>query len=190
LLPPILARCQPTSIIESVAPGVACTKSQSDPGGGLRPRATPAREIRLRGYTGSISNLQRLLGQWRRADESKRSPSPVADRQVEASPTIALPPAIDPATGWSMTPIVAAALCIKPRGALSKNQAAKVDVLKSGWPDFTIMRQLAMGFRSLLQNSDLERFATWLDDAQRSGIYGMQRFARMVRRDSTLSATR
>ena len=94
-----------------------------------------------------------------------------------------MPPAIDPATGWSITPIVAAALCIKPRGALTKKQAAKVDVLKSGWPDFTIMRQLAMRFRGLLQNGDLERFAAWLDDAQRCGIYGMQRFARMVRRD-------
>jgi transposase len=116
-------------------------------------------EIRLRGYTGSISNLQSLLAQWRRADESKRSPSPAANRQVEASPTIALPPAIDPATGWSITSIVAAALCIKPRGALTKKQAAKVDVLKSGWPDFTIMRQLAMRFRRLLQNGGLERFA-------------------------------
>ncbi len=70
-----------------------------------------------------------------------------------------MPPAIDPATGWSITPIVAAALCIKPRGALTKKQAAKVDVLKSGWPDFTIMRQLALRFRGLLQNGDLERFA-------------------------------
>jgi Transposase len=78
---------------------------------------------------------------------------------------------------------VAAALCIKPRGALTKKQAAKVTVLKSGWPDFTIMRQLAMRFRGLLQTGDLERFTAWLDHAQRSGIYGMQRFARMVRRD-------
>jgi len=118
-------------------------------------------EIRLRGYTGSISNLQRLLAQ-RRAEESKRSPPTAVDRQVETSPTIALPvaPAIDPTTGWSITPIVAAALCIKPRGALTKKQAAKVDVLKNGWPDFTIMRQLAMRFRGLLQNGDIERFAS------------------------------
>lgn len=94
-----------------------------------------------------------------------------------------MPAAIDPVTSWSITPIVAAALCIKPRGALTKKQAAKVDVLKSGWPDFTIMRQLAMRFRSLMQDGDLERFAVWLDDAQQSGIYGMQRFTRMVRRD-------
>ena len=70
-------------------------------------------EIRLRGYTDSTSNLQRLLAQ-RRAEESKRSPPTAVDRQVETTPTIALPvaPAIDPATGWSITPIVAAALCI------------------------------------------------------------------------------
>jgi len=49
---------------------------------------------------------------------------------------------------------------------------------RNGWPDFTIMRQLAIRFRGLLQNGDLERFAAWLDDVQQSGIYGMQRFAR------------
>jgi hypothetical protein len=30
-----------------------------------------------------------------------------------------------------ISPIVAAALCVKPRGLLSDNQAAKVDALKS-----------------------------------------------------------
>jgi Transposase len=139
-------------------------------------------EIRLRGYTGSLSNLQWLLAQWRRAGESKRSPPTAVDRRVETSPTVAAP-AIDPPTGWSITPIVAAALCIKPRGALTKKQAVKVNVLKSGWPDFTIMRQLAMRFRGLLRSGDLERFGAWLDDTQHSGIYGTQRFARMVRRD-------
>jgi hypothetical protein len=57
--------------------------------------------------------------------------------------------ATDPATGRLISPIVAAALCVKPRGLLSDNQAAKVDALKSCWPDFAAIRQLAMRFRGL-----------------------------------------
>ena len=41
------------------------------------------------------------------------------------------PPAVDPATGWTISPIVAASLCIKPRGLLTPRQAAKVDALKN-----------------------------------------------------------
>ena len=53
------------------------------------------------------------------------------------------PRAVDPATGWTISPIVAASLCIKPRGLLTPSQAAKVDALKSASADFTAMRRLS-----------------------------------------------
>jgi transposase len=93
------------------------------------------------------------------------------------------PRAVDPATGWSISPIVAASLCIKPRGLLTPGQAAKVDALKSASPDFTAMRQLAMRFRGILRSKDIQKFDVWLNDAQQSGIYAMQRLARTIRRD-------
>jgi transposase len=93
------------------------------------------------------------------------------------------PRVIDPTTGWTITPIVAASLCIKPRGLLTPNQAAKVDALKTASPEFTAMRRLAMRFRGILRSKDVEKFGLWLADAQQSGIYAMQRFARTVRRD-------
>ena len=74
-------------------------------------------------------------------------------------------------------------LCIKPRGLLTPGQAAKVDALKSASPDFTAMRQLAMRFRGILRSKDIQKFDVWLNDAQQSGIYAMQRFARTIRRD-------
>src|ERR1700722_14465069 len=77
---------------------------------------------------------------------------------------------------------VAASLCIKPHGLLTPRQAAKVDALKSASPDFTTMRRLAMRFRGILRSKDIQKFGVWLDDAQQSGIYAMQRFARTVRR--------
>ena len=40
-----------------------------------------------------------------------------------------------------------------------------------------------MRFRGILRSKDIQKFGVWLDDAQQSGIYAMQRFARTVRRD-------
>src|SRR5271166_2412060 len=143
------------------------------------------REIKLRGYIGSFSHLERLLAKWRRARGAKVVTLPPAPEPTTAlTPTIAtVPCAVDPATGWSISPIVAASLCIKPRGLLTPGQAAKVDALKSASPDFTAMRQLAMRFRGIFPSKDIQKFDVWLNDAQQSGIYAIQRFARTLRRD-------
>jgi transposase len=144
-------------------------------------------EIKLRGYTGSFSHLERLLAKWRSARGTKvakvvtpQPPSP----SLSSAPTIATAArAVDPATGWLISPIVAASLCIKPRGFLTPDQAAKVDALKSASPDFTVMRGLAMRFRGILRSKDIRKFDAWLNDAQQSGIYAMQRFGRTLRTD-------
>jgi len=78
----------------------------------------------------------------------------------------------------------------QPRGLLTPRQAAKVDALKNASADLTAMRRLAMRFRGILRSKDLQKFGVWLDDAQQSGIYALQRFARTVRRDLDASQTR
>jgi len=91
--------------------------------------------------------------------------------------------AVDLATGWLISPIVAASLCIKPRRLLRAGQAAKIDALKNASPDFTSMRQFAMRFRGLFRSKDIQKFDVWLNDAQQSGIYAIRRFARTIQRD-------
>ena len=142
-------------------------------------------EIKFRGYTGSFSHLERLLAKWRRANDAKVVTLPPVPEPTTAPTTtiVTVPRAVDPATGWTISPIVAASLCIKPRGLLTPRQAAKVDALKNASADFTAMRRLAMRFRGILRSKDIQKFGVWLDDAQQSGIYAMQRFARTVRRD-------
>ena len=141
-------------------------------------------EIQQRGYQGSRSNMERLLGKWRSAEHAALAPITIPTPTVSPAITTALPlRAIDPATGWAISPIVGAALCVKPRGLLTARQAAKVVALKSASPDFVAMRALAMRFRGVLRSKDLKRLDNWLDDAQRSGIYAMQRFARTLRHD-------
>jgi hypothetical protein len=114
-------------------------------------------EIRPLGYTGSLTHLQRLLSGWRRA-------------HFAAAAGIAAPhgvPATDDPAAHAVPPIVAAALCLKPRGMLTEAQAAKVDRLKEGSAEFVTMRQLAMRFRSLLKGSDPAPLDNWLSDARR-----------------------
>jgi len=118
-------------------------------------------EIRRLGYTGCYSHLQRFLAGWRRARrELSAGPQPL----VEESRTI------DPATGWQISPIAAAFLCMTPRGVLTTAQAAKVQALKQASPSFITMRQLAMRFRGILRSGKAAKLDDWLRDARASGI--------------------
>ncbi len=70
-----------------------------------------------------------------------------------------------------ISPLTAAALCVKPRGAMTVRQIANVDSLKAASTDFTTTRGLAMRFRGLLRGGPIERLDIWLNDACASGIY-------------------
>ena len=86
-------------------------------------------------------------------------------------------------TGRVISPLTAAALCVKPRGQMTARQVATVDALKAASAEFTAMRRLAMRFRGLLRGGTAKGLDAWLIDARASGIYGMQRFARTMRQD-------
>ena len=45
------------------------------------------------------------------------------------------------------------------------------------------MRGLAMRLRGILRGNDTEKLDVWLHDADRSGLYGIRRFARTLRQD-------
>jgi transposase len=89
----------------------------------------------------------------------------------------------DPTTGGLFSSIVAAALCVKPRGVLTESQQAKVAVLKSSLPSFAVMRALAMRFRGMMRSSKVVGLNAWIRDAVGSGIYGMRVFGRGLKKD-------
>lgn len=64
-------------------------------------------DIKQRGYTGTFSNLERLLASWRRPErsvEDSASPAPImSSTACDAVPTR------DPETGHVISPVVAAA---------------------------------------------------------------------------------
>ncbi|MCB8877739.1 transposase [Acidisoma silvae] len=82
-----------------------------------------------------------------------------------------------------MPPIVASALCIKPRGLRTKAQGEKVDDLKEISTKLAAIRVLSMRFRGLLTRGNIELLNTWLQDAACFGIHAMRQFAATFRRD-------
>ncbi|HIC64856.1 MAG TPA: transposase, partial [Paracoccus sp.] len=131
--------------------------------------------IRERGYEGSLSNLQRLLAGWRRAEKQEQG-GPFREHQI-------LEPVRDPETGHAISPVIAAALCIKPRGKLTSDQARKVEALKEGSPAFTTMRRLAMRFNGIMRSRKADPLPAWIDDAIETDLVPIVRFARTLNRD-------
>ena len=131
-------------------------------------------EIKELGYTGSYSNLAAYLARWRDAAGS-------AQPEVLPLPRQELP--IDPATGRTISPLIAAMLCIKPRSLLTVRQTGCVEALKAASTDFVVMRGLAMRLRGLLRSGSKAKLERWLEDARFSGVHGMERFARTLRQD-------
>ncbi len=130
-------------------------------------------EIRQLGYTGSYSHLARFLAPWRgNSALGNAGETASLDEEAHAPPVVRT---LDPMTGRRISPLTAAALCVKPRGQMTARQIANVDALKRGSAEFTTMRALAMRFRGLLRGGTVERLDIWLDDARASGIYGMRR---------------
>jgi len=132
--------------------------------------------IRRSGYDGSRASLERLLQTWRAINRPERQPP-------DPATVMNLSEMRDPATSHLISPIVGAALCIKPRGQLTPRQVSIVTALKETCPDFACMRRLAMPFRGIMRSGNLDRLMTWIDEALHCGIYAMQRYARSLKHD-------
>jgi transposase len=139
-------------------------------------------ELRELGFTGCLARLYAFLSSWRQADVGEATPTDAARFQTPFSSKLPVMPR-DPSTGGLISSIVAAALCVKPRGMLTESQKAKVAVLKSALPSFAVMRALAMRFRGMMRSGQMDGLDAWLRDAAGSGIYGMRVFARGLQRD-------
>lgn len=130
---------------------------------------------------GAVPIWRAFFLKWRRAERTETSRRREPTREERA---------IDLSTGWQISPLVAAALCLKPTRLLTRSQAVKVTVLKEASPSFVVMRRLAMRFRGLLGGDDPDKLGSWLDDARHSGIHALQQFAGRWPATSTPLGTR
>jgi transposase len=119
--------------------------------------------------------LQRLFAGWRRAEKQEQEGPTKEDQILEL--------VRDPETGHATSPVIAAALCIKPKGKLTAEQARKVEALKAGSPAFTTMRRLAMCFKGISRGRKADPLFAWIDDAIETDLAPIVRFARTINRD-------
>jgi transposase len=66
---------------------------------------------------------------------------------------------------------------------MNEQELERVEHLKQTSGVFASMRRFAMRFRGILQGRNPDKLDSWLDDAHRSGLYGLRRFAWTVRND-------
>jgi transposase len=90
---------------------------------------------------------------------------------------------VDPAPRNVIAPNIAAMLCMKPRGQMTAKQVAKVDAMKEASSELAAVRRFAMRFRSLFRSGNVSARDDRLMEVGQPGIYGLQRFARAVKRD-------
>jgi transposase len=115
------------------------------------------------------------LKTWRNAEKGQPDDGSFEEHTPE--------PVRDPDTGHAISSVVAAALCIKPRGQLTDCQARKVDALKQGSAAFATMRSLAMRFNGILRSKKPDALDEWIDGAIDTELTAIMRFASVLRRD-------
>jgi hypothetical protein len=148
-------------------------------------------EIKQKGYTGSYSHLARFIAPWKDAGRPLggivETPlvSPLPALSSLARDVHSAAPTLDPTTGRRVSPLTAAALCVKPREQMTSRQSSIVDALKAGSEDFTTMRRLAMRFNGLFRERSAEKLDEWLQDAFSCGVFTMRRFAQTLRQDKS-----
>ena len=122
---------------------------------GCRHGRTLLAEIRELGYRGAFSPLAHFLSPWRQ-------------------------PPVEVTTTSEATPPEKTAIAPAPRQISPQVAAA---LLSKQCPDFALMRELVLSFRSLFRLGKLAALRLWMERAQNTGIQAMTRFVRTFKQD-------
>jgi transposase len=71
----------------------------------------------------------------------------------------------------------------KVRAELTSQQARIVDTLKRQCPGFAVMRKLVFSFRAILRGGKVATLHRWMEEARKTGIHSLVRFARTLKQD-------
>jgi Transposase len=129
-------------------------------------------EAKKLGYEGSLGHMARYIAHVRSIARANGSPA-LAERTIRALP-------LDPASGSRISPVVTAAICMKPRRVLTERQVGMLTVLKADVPSFAATRHLAIRFQNLLRGHNETTLDRWLNDARDCRIPAVVNFARTL----------
>jgi transposase len=141
---------------------------------GCRHGRTLLAEIRELGYVGSFSRLAEFISPWRQPPVEATAELPEVKQLLEET--------THPAAR-QISPQVAAALLSKIRTELTPQQAEIVATLKQQCPGFAQMRELVLGFRTILRVGKLPTLQRWMKRALKTGIHALERFVRTLKQD-------
>lgn len=141
---------------------------------GCRHGRTLFAEIRELGYLGSFSRLAEFISPWRQPPVEATAELPEVKQLLEETTH---------GTARQISPQVAAALLTKIRAELTPPQAEIVDTLKQQCPGFAQMRELVLGFRTILRVGKLPTLQRWMERALKTGIHALERFVRTLKQD-------
>jgi transposase len=71
----------------------------------------------------------------------------------------------------------------KLRADLTPQQEEIVDTLKQQCPGFAVMRELVLGFRTILRVGKLATLHGWMGRARKTGIPALERFVKTLKQD-------
>jgi transposase len=150
---------------------------------GIRHGRTLFAEIQELGYVGGFSNLAQLLSAWRQPVQEATAVPPEAVRTEVPQAEAPQPDETTSPAARQISPQVAAALLGKIRADLTRKQGEIVDTLKRQCPGFAEMRELVLGFSTILRVGKLATLHSWMERAQKTGIHAMDRFVRTLKQD-------
>jgi transposase len=137
------------------------------------------RAVKARGYSGTSRNVSRLLTYWRQQEQQER-----AGQLTSAEHGLGGSAArTESASRRGMTPREAVGLRFRPRDGLTGEQhAMRADVCQLE-PEVARVDGLCARFRQILRDHDVEGLASWLAEADESGIDEVSNFAAKRRKD-------
>lgn len=131
------------------------------------------REIQVRGYTGSVGLVRRLLAAWRGGPGRRGRPPRVAEGTPAAPPPVR-----------ARSPRQARWLLLRDEATLAPADRAYRDQLEADCPEAATARQLAQSFHALVRARDHAALAPWLVAAETCALPEFREFAAGLRRDS------
>lgn len=132
------------------------------------------REVQAQGFVGGKESVRRLVVTWRTTHARPGPPRRHARAIRQAIP----PPPTRP-----RSPRQACWLLLRADDQLPPELQAYRAALLAAEPAIVEVQALTVEFRRLVRTRDAAAFASWLQDAQRSGSPEMREFARVLERD-------
>jgi len=130
------------------------------------------RAIQVRGYTGSVGLVRRLLAAWRGGPGRRGRPPRVAEGTPAAPPPVR-----------ARSPRQARWLLLRDAATLAPTDRAYRDQLKADCPEATAARALAQTFHALVRARNHTALAPWLAAAEACALPEFREFAAGLRRD-------